>query len=140
MQVGGSSAFKVRQHSRYEKCIVLLVGVAVLVILGLLFRLRFSASGGETAYTTTVRLSGTPGAAFTGEYVHDGKRVPISGILPWNLSESNISSLEIRKANARDSLTLAARGGDSSLSVPSGPDSKGIRLETAGGWHFEIIR
>src|SRR5438874_5528809 len=123
-----------------KKSIIILVCVALLVILGLLLRSHFHSSSSDTAYTTTVQLSGTPGAAFTGEYVCDGKRVPISGVLPWSLSESNISSLEIRKAKTEDMLTLAARGGGSSLSAPSGPDSKGIRLKTSGGWNVEIIR
>jgi hypothetical protein len=54
--------------------------------------------------------------------------------------QSNISSFEIRKAKTEDTLNLAAHGGGSSLSAPSGPDSKGIRLKTADGWNVEIIR
>jgi len=88
----------------------------------------------------TIQLSGTPGAAFSGGYVRDGKRVTISGVLPWSLTESNIARLEVRKARTEDTLVLDARGGGSTLSAPSGPDSKGIRLETEGGWSFEIIR
>jgi hypothetical protein len=123
-----------------KKSIIVLVCVALLVVVGLLLRSRFHTPTGDTAYATTVQLSGTPGAAFTGEYVCNGKRVPISGVVPWSLTESNISSLEIRKAKAEDALTLAARGGSSSITAPSGSDSKGVRLELAGGWNVQIIR
>jgi hypothetical protein len=123
-----------------KKSIILLACVALLVVLGLLLRSHLRSSTGDTAYTTTVELSGTPGAAFTGDYVCDGKRVAISGVLPWSLTDSNISSLEIRKARAEDTLILAARGGGSSISAPSGSDSKGVRLELSGGWNVHIIR
>ena len=124
-----------------RKFTLVLVSVAVLVILSVLLwpRLRKS-SGSSTAYSTTLQLSGTPGAAFSGEYVQDGKRVAFSGVLPWSLSVSNISRLEIHKAKMEDTLVLDARGGGSTVSAPSGPDSKGVRLETGGGWRTEFIR
>lgn len=93
-----------------------------------------------TAYSATIELTGTPGAAFSGDYDRKSKRVAFSGVLPWTLTESNISRLEIRKAKMEDSLVLRARIGGSSFSAPSGPDSKGVRLESDGGWRMEFIR
>jgi len=123
-----------------RKSTVILGSVILIVVLGLLLRSRLRGSGGDTAYVTTVQLSGTPGASFTGEYVCDGKRIPISGVLPWSLIASNISSLEIHKARAEDTLTLTARGGGSSVLAPSGSGTRGVRLELAGGWSVQMIR
>jgi hypothetical protein len=122
-----------------KKLIVALA--AVLIVLGFLLLLRQAGSSHTTTgYTITMQLSGSPGAAFTGEYFQDGKRVAFSGALPWTLTESNISRLEIRKARMEDTLVLDAQGGGSRVSAPSGPDSKGIRLKTEGGWSVEFLR
>ena len=102
------------------KKFAVLVSVALLVILGSLLWSRLgSSSHSPNAYSTTMELSGTPGAAFRGEYVRDGKRVAFSGVLPWSLTESNISRLEIHKAKMEDTLVLNARGGGSTGSAPS---------------------
>ena len=124
-----------------KRRIIILLSVALLGVLCLSFWPRNQDSGrGTTAYSTTVALSGTPGAGFSGEYVRDGERVPISGSLPWSLTETNISQFEIRKANADDTLVLDARGGVSFLSVPIGAGALGARVKTEGGWSFETIR
>lgn len=123
-----------------KKSIIILVCVALLVIVGLLIRSHFRGSSSGTAYATTVQLSGTPGAAFTGEYVCGGKRVQFSGVLPWSLTESNISSLEVRKSKMDDLLTFSARGGGSSTTVSASSNSKGIRLTFAGGWSVQVIK
>lgn len=124
-----------------RKPIIILLTVALLVILCFWFWPRSQDSGqSATAYSTTVELSGTPGAAFSGEYVRDGKRVPISDSLPWSLTESNISRLEIRKTKAEDTLVVDARGGVSRLSVPISAGTLGARVKMEGGWSFEIIR
>ena len=127
-------------HTMKKFAIVSLV-LALLVILAFVLWPRFrSSSPSTTAYATTMQLSGTPGAAFSGEYVRAGKRVAFSGVLPWSLTESNISRLDIRKAKPEDTLVLDARGGGSTLSAAAGPGSKGLRVDTDGGWSFETIR
>jgi hypothetical protein len=124
-----------------RKLTIVSVFVALLVMLGLLLWPSLSGSGKSAApYSISMQLSGTPGAAFSGEYVQAGRRVSFSGLLPWSLTESNISRLEIRKAKMEDTLMLDARGGGSMVSAPSGPDSKGVRLDTVGGWSVEFIR
>ena len=114
---------------------------ALVVILVLALWPRFRGSNrSTTAYVTTMQVSGTTGAAFSGEYVRDGKRVAFSGVVPWSLTESNISRLEIRKAKTEDALVLDARGGGSRLSAPASPGTKGLRVEMDGGWSFETLR
>ena len=124
-----------------KKVATVLVSVALLVILALLLWLRLGISSHTTTgYTTRLQLSGTPGAAFSGEYIREGRRVAFSGVLPWSLTDTNISRLEIHKAKMEDTVVLDARGGGSSVSAPCGPDSKGMRLETEGGWSVQLIR
>jgi hypothetical protein len=124
-----------------KKLVIVVIAVALLVTIGLLLWPRLDGSRHDTnSYSTRVQLSGAPGTAFTGEYVRDGKRVSISGAVPWSLTESNISRWEIRKAKMDDTLVLDARGGGSVVSTPCGPDSKGLRLYTEGGWRVEFIR
>ncbi len=124
-----------------KKLVILSALVALLVIVVLL--LWPHSRGGpqsSTAYTTTVEISGTPGAAFTGEYLRDGARITIAGVLPWSLAESNITRLEVRKAKPEDTLHLEAHGGGQSVSVSATSGAQGLRLITDGGWGVEIIR
>jgi hypothetical protein len=124
-----------------KKLTLVLISIILLVVLGLLLWPRSRNSGGSvTGYSTTMQLTGTQGAAFTGEYLQAGKRVTFSGVLPWSSTVSNISRLEIRKAKPEDSLVFAAQGGGSALTVPCGPGSQGLRVEMAGGWSVETIR
>jgi len=116
------------------------LAVALAILAVLLWPRLHDSRRSIPACATTMQFSGTAGAAFSGEYVQDGKRVAISGVLPWSLTVSNISRLEVLKAKAEDTLVVDARGGGSMVSAPSGPDSKGIRLDTEGGWSVEFIR
>ena len=132
-----NGAMKLMAWAKAKTAIV--VGVGVLLAMGTTTVVvkKFSVPLGDNL---SLRLSGTPGAAFIGEYVRNGKLVAFSGVLPWSLTDSNISRLEIHKVKMEDTLVLNALGGGSTASVPSGPDSKGIRLETEGGWSFQLIR
>ena len=124
------------------KKIAIVLGIVVAAAIGMLLLWPRSRSTNRKtpAYSTTVELSGTPGASFSGEYLRDGKRVAFSGVLPWSLTESNISRWEIRKAKADDTLVLDAHGGGSTISAPAVPGTKGIRLNTEGGWSVETLR
>ncbi len=119
----------------------LLSSLALLIIVGLLLWPRFhSSSRSPTGYTTTIDLSGTAGASFSGEYLRDGKRVEFSGVLPWSVTESNVSRLEIRKAKIQDTLVLNARGGGSMVSANATPGTKGLRVKLEGGWNVETLQ
>src|SRR5262245_61142923 len=92
--------------------IAVIVGLVLLLLTVLWLR-----SGDEnqriTGYTTTVELSGTTNATFNGNYLQEGKRIQISGVLPWNLIATNLTYLEIRKVKVEDNVRLDARGGGS---------------------------
>jgi hypothetical protein len=115
--------------------------LALLIIMGLLLWPRLhSANHSPSGYTTSIELSGTPDASFTGEYLREGKRVAFSGVLPWSMTESNLSRLEIRKAKREDTLLLNARGGGSMVSANAAPGTTGLRVKLEGGWNVETLR
>lgn len=115
--------------------------LALLIIVGLLLWPRFHRSSrNPTGYTTTMDFSGTVGASFNGEYLRDGKRVAFSGVLPWSVTESNLSRLEIRKAKMEDTLVLNARGGGAVISANASPGVRGLRVMMSGGWSVETLR
>jgi len=124
-----------------KKSGVVLVSVGLLVALVLLVWQKQRSSPNSTiAYATTMELSGTPGASFDGEYLQGGKRVRFSGLLPWSLTESNVSGLEIRKSKMQDTLILNAHGGGSMVSAQATSGSKGLRLKMEGGWSVESLQ
>jgi hypothetical protein len=94
-------------------------------------------------YPTTVELSGTVGASFTGHYLRGNERVTISGTVPWTRTDTNMFRLEIRKTNLGDTIICTARGGG-----PRGgtalrninPGVVGVRFNMERGWSVEPIR
>lgn len=115
--------------------------LALLIIVGLLLWPRLHGSTQHPGgYRTTIDLSGTEGAPFKGEYLRKGKRVAFSGVLPWSVTESNLSGLEILKTRMTDTLILNAHGGGSMVSARATPGTKGVRVRMEGGWSIEFLR
>jgi hypothetical protein len=135
----GSGVRRTTENVQKTLVITLIVGLSA-VFLWLLWPRSRTVTQPAANYTSTIQLSGTPGAAFTGEYVRDGQRIRVSGVMPWSVTESNIARLEILKARPEDTLRVEAHGGGQMVSAPAGPGAKGIRVQMAGGWSFEIIR
>jgi len=102
-------------------------------------------SGVETAQNasrkTTLQLTGTVGAHFTGYYICNGKRTTVCGVLPITLSESGISQCEFRKIKPNDTLVLQVRDGGSYLHYAAPAGTRGLRADTAtGGWNAGAIK
>jgi hypothetical protein len=95
------------------------------------------ASSKETA---TIELSGTAGAPITGYYICNGKRIELHGVLPMTIRVPGVSQLAVRKVNAQDNLSMAARGEDGSMgsSVPPG-QADWMRLQLEGGMSISVI-
>jgi hypothetical protein len=83
---------------------------------------------------TTLSLSGTPGAAFSGYYTRGRERIEISGVLPRTIEDRGITGLEFRKARIEDTLVLEARDGKSYLNFIAGPPLPGVQADLEGGW------
>lgn len=58
----------------------------------------------------SIQLSGAVGVEFTGYYIQDRQRVPVSGVLPWSL-HTRITEFEFRKVHPDDTLTVTVRYG-----------------------------
>jgi hypothetical protein len=112
----------------------------VLILLAIIWQRLACASQSPPSLTTTMRISGTPGASFTGYYLTGGKRVEVSGVVPWSLSMSNVTRIEIRKANPNDEFRVEMEGGGSSMSASTGPGTVGVRMNLEGGGNFKILR
>jgi hypothetical protein len=126
--------------------ILLAAGTAVVVSLGVLRHVSMPERQTNLVpmgYPTTVQLSGTAGAAFTGEYLRGSERVAISGTVPWSRTDTNMFRLEIRKANLGDTIICTARGGGPSggtLMSYINPGVVGVRFYMDRGWSTETIR
>ena len=88
---------------------------------------------------TTLELTGTEGASFTGYYVVKGKKLHVSGILPKTFTDFDVTGCEFRKSDTQDTLTLAARDGKSRLNMTAFPGTVGVRANLARGWNVGTI-
>jgi hypothetical protein len=83
---------------------IIIIGLAVvLLVIGITVFWPRVVTG-----TTSVQLSGTSGASFTGYYVRDGRRVAVSGVLPWSFDTVGVSKFEFRKGRADELFAFAA--------------------------------
>src|SRR5512138_3807945 len=64
---------------------------------------------------TTLEITGSQGAQFSGYYLVGEKKIPISGSIPKTIVDFGISGCEFRKNNPQDTLWLGARDGSSML-------------------------
>ena len=124
-----------------KKFAIISVILALLIVVFLMLRTgTLTGVQSRNDYPIAMHLAGTAGASFSGEYVRDGKRVTFSGVVPWSLSESNVTRLEIRKAKLEDTLTLDAHGGNSKVTAHCAAGTRGIKVEMEEGWSVETIR
>jgi hypothetical protein len=79
--------------------------VVLLTVSMALFRPRTGTGG---TGTTKFQLSGAAGTTFTGYYVKDGRRVPVSDVLPWSFAGAGVTEFEFRKIHPEQKLTFTA--------------------------------
>jgi hypothetical protein len=119
------------------------------LVLGiLLLGLTGCATSSRNAWqqgTTTINVTGTPGARITGFYVQDGQRHPIASSVPFTLSEPGLSEAEIRKAILADTFTAETRfrgpeerASYANVVVP--PGIPGVRVSVRKGFSVEHLR
>jgi len=124
--------------------VITVIAATAITILAVRF-VNFRSAGSQPARdtpqrTTTVQLTGTEDAPFTGSYIRNRERIAVSGVLPTTFTESGISRWEFRKANVADTLTLEARDGNSHLNLTAAPGTPGVAANTGnGGWSVESI-
>ncbi len=87
-----------------------------------------------TGCSSTLKLSGTPGAQFTGRYTAGGVGRNVSGTLPatFRASGGRLESCEFRKAAQDQELILVVHRGLFTGSVAAPPGTAGVRAERKG--------
>ena len=88
---------------------------------------------------TTLELTGTEGASFTGYYVVKGKKLHVSGVLPKSFTDFDVTRCEFLKRDVQDTLTLTAGDGRSHLNMTAFPGTVGVRANLARGWNVGTI-
>ena len=106
-----------------------MVGVGMLVIVLAIGIVLFWPRG-QTG-NTRIELSGVRGTPFTGFYIQQGRRVPVSAVLPWTFHGADITGFEFRKASPADTLRYevirdSSAGGHSELSGSIVPGVPGL--------------
>jgi len=89
---------------------------------------------------TTLEITGTEGAPFTGFYLVQGRKVSVSGSIPRTITDFGISGCEFRKRNPQDVLWLGAHDGSSTLNVVAPPETVGVSADFSGGWSARNIK
>ncbi len=97
------------------------------------------------ASTTTMKLSGSSGSAFTGHYVFRGATNNVGGSIPVTieLSGAALQACEFRKAKAEDTLILEIyHDRHQTLRAPASAGTWGVKASGEGrdNWHFELLR
>jgi hypothetical protein len=87
---------------------------------------------------TQISLTGTQGTVVKGFYVQNGQRFEISNSVPWNLDSSGVSQLEIRKADAADTVIVDMQYDNSPTYVKRseilGPGVRWIKVQVRNGF------
>jgi hypothetical protein len=109
---------------------ITVVAIVLLVVLLIVSVPLFSPS--TVTGTTSFRFSGTAGTTFTGYYVRDGRRVPVSGVLQWSFDSAGVTKFEFRKTHPDQRLAFAAHydeatGAHAMQSTELAPGALGIR-------------
>jgi hypothetical protein len=94
--------------------------------------------------TTVVGLVGVPGSGFSGYYVQSGRRVDLSGTMPFTAAYSELSEFVIRKVQPEETVVMAAQNDlgvwRSEVASTAGVGIAGLRLRVHEGLEVEKIR
>lgn len=112
------------KRMKTKMSIVLLAGV-IAIVSGCATR---SARTTQLGVTSTVEVSGASGAVVTGCYIRRGERVAFTNSLPFSLTQTGLSEVEVRKARRDDVFSLTARQGGSEVSSTAPPGLAGLRV------------
>jgi hypothetical protein len=95
--------------------------------------------------TTTINASGSPGSNITGFYFQDGQRHDIADTLPFTLTATGVSEVEVRKVNRNEALMVAVRYDDperhvSFANMVAAPGVPGVRVQFRNGFVVENLK
>lgn len=93
--------------------------------------------------STRLKISGTTGAGFHGQYRVGDAVLEVSGAVPLviEVPGKELRACEFRKTDAQSTMILEIRRGRSVIVlVTAEPGALGCRAIDDGGWHFEVMR
>ena len=95
--------------------------------------------------TTTINATSPMASRITGFYVQNGQRHEIASDLPFTLTQTGLSEVEIRKVNLNDTVTLETRCEHperklSFANMAAGPGVPGVRVELRKGFSVENLK
>ena len=90
-------------------------------------------AAGTPWVATTLEITGSQGAQFTGYYLVGDRKIPVSGSIPKTIVDFGISACEFRKSNLQDILWLGARDGSSILNFNAPAGTAGLKANLAAG-------
>jgi hypothetical protein len=108
---------------RAKVCIVALALVAA-ILSGCATR---SAMTTQLGLTSTVTVTGAPGSVVVGHYLRHGKRIAFTNNLPFSVTETDLSEVEVRKLRREDAFAMTAQQGGSEVSSTAPPGLVGLK-------------
>lgn len=89
--------------------------------------------------TTAVRVSGAADTVITGHYQRAGERVDFTAKLPFSLTETRLSEVEIRRVRPADDFTVRASKGGVEVGGVTSAGLQGFRLLVGQGLELQAI-
>ena len=86
--------------------------------------------------TSEIALTGPIGVPFNGYVIESGRRIDISGALPWSFQGTNVTKFEIRKVNPSDSFNyqfVHKSRGEAFSSGHVKPNETGVKVRMGFG-------
>jgi hypothetical protein len=93
----------------------------------------------QLGLTTTVRVSGTPGALVVGHYVCQGERTGFTNSLPFACTQTGLTELVVRKVRGKDALSVTACGGGAEVTSTAPPGTPGLRVLVHKGVEIQTL-
>jgi RNA polymerase sigma factor (sigma-70 family) len=130
-------ALKLMALSNLKKAAMVAGGAVLLggVGIGVFGWIQLSEKQRAYAGTTHVEFTGTPGAVFTGFYVQNEKKRPVTNSVPWSFTGDRISNFEFHKARPQDTIVVATKYDGAGNEVHS---SSTVNLDSR--WHWMRAR
>ena len=93
--------------------------------------------------STKMKLSGSPGSTFSGQYRAGSSSFDVSGAVPFvvEVPSTSLEECLFLKTDPEKILTLEIRRGKTQfLEVSAQPGTLGIRARDDDGWHYQILK
>jgi hypothetical protein len=87
----------------------------------------------QPSLTSTVQVTGATGSVVTGYYIRNGGRILITNTLPFTVTETGLSELELRKVDPQDEFSVKASRGERLVTSSAPPGVPGLLIRWTKG-------